>query len=89
MPVMYVPGVYPVVYSEFPLLPDKNSEQVTTSHDEDIDSQTNAVIGEATTASAESPCLQGKGMGLRHPRYSKRIQSKSEPSGSGTTSEEP
>lgn len=88
VPILYVPGIYPV-YSEFPQLSHHDSEQGTTFHNEEDANEPSASTDDHTTeASAESAGLEGRGTGLRHPRYSRRVQSKSEPSSSGTTSEE-
>lgn len=87
VPVMYVPGVYPV-YSEFPHLPQHSSEQEPTSQDGHLSPRSSSGdCGHATEVSTEPGVPESRGVGLRYPRYSKRVQSKSDPSGSGTTSE--
>lgn len=84
---MYVPWVYPV-YSEFPLPLDNDSEHVSTVQNEGLDQPLPLTKEDTQDASAESPSVDSMGTGLRYPRYSRRLQSKSEPSSSGTTSEE-
>ena len=89
MPTMYIPGVYPV-YSEFPQLSEGSTEQGATSHEDSLAQQTPSISASdtATADTAESASIEGLGKGLRHPRYSRRVQSKSEPSSNGTISGE-
>lgn len=93
MPMMYVPGLYPL-YSDFPQLPDDNSVEQTIMHNDSLNqSSTSTSTSVSTTehameSSVTSPSLQGQSMALRRPRYSRKVQSRSEPSGSGTTSKE-
>ena len=87
LPIMYVPGVYPV-YPEIAQLPGDPFGRESKLNHEDLDQPSMSMEDHATGASTCSSDRRGGGLGLRHPRYSRRVQSKSEPSSSGTTSED-
>jgi hypothetical protein len=84
MPIMYVPGVYPV-FPEYPqLLEDDSMPAIAPFHMEQPTSDDQTTQPPPTVSGVQG----SDGTGLRYPRLSRRGQSKSEPSSSGTSSED-
>lgn len=84
VPIMFIPGVCPV-YSQ---LPGDDSGQGTTTHKEGLNPLSTSTNEHTTMASSDHPNIERRAIAPRHPCYSRRVQSKSEPSGGGTTSED-